>query len=55
MLPLSRLCTALQTMTVLYRVGEGEVATMLFWQYVASILTLPCWMWVFLRIMDAWQ
>ncbi|KAL4424764.1 hypothetical protein ABPG77_000804 [Micractinium sp. CCAP 211/92] len=45
----------IQTMTVLYRVGEGEVATMLFWQYVASILTLPCWMWVFLRIMDAWQ
>lgn len=45
----------IQTLTVLYRVGEAEMATMLFWQYIAAVLTLPVWMWAFLRIINTWQ
>ncbi|KAL4437147.1 hypothetical protein ABPG75_004286 [Micractinium tetrahymenae] len=45
----------IQTFTVLYRVGEGEMATMLFWQYIGAMFTLPACMWVFLRIINTWQ
>lgn len=43
----------MQTLTVLYRTGEGEMATLLFWQYLASVVTLPACMWVFLRIIHS--
>lgn len=43
-----------QNIAVLFRHGEAEVSTMLFSQYLASILTLPAWTWLFLRIIHAY-
>jgi hypothetical protein len=45
---------ALQTLTVLYKCGEEEMATILFWQYLASVLTLPAYMSLFQKIILAW-
>ena len=42
--------THLQTLCVLYNCGESEMSTILFWQYLASVLTLPALMRVFLAI-----
>lgn len=41
-----------QTMTVLYKHGEAEVSKLLFWCYIAAVLTLPAWTWVFLQIIQ---
>lgn len=35
---------------MLYNCGESEMSTILFWQYLASVLTLPALMRVFLAI-----
>lgn len=35
---------------MLYSCGEAEMSTLLFWQYLASVLTLPALMRVFLAI-----
>lgn len=43
----------LQTLCVLYNCGESEMSTILFWQYLASVLTLPALMRVFLAIIDS--
>lgn len=45
----------LQTMTVLYDHGAEEMSQLLFWQYLASLLTLPAFMWLFLHIIDAFM
>ncbi|KAL6785981.1 hypothetical protein ACKKBG_A00915 [Auxenochlorella protothecoides x Auxenochlorella symbiontica] len=42
----------IQTMTVLYKHGEAEVSKLLFWCYIAAVLTLPAWTWVFLQIIQ---
>lgn len=42
----------LQTLTVLYDHGAVEMSAILFWQYLLALLTLPCWMLVFLKIID---
>ncbi|KAI3433898.1 hypothetical protein D9Q98_003700 [Chlorella vulgaris] len=44
----------LQTLMVLYRHGEAEMSTLLYWQYLASALTVPAYMWLFQRIIVAW-
>lgn len=44
----------LQTLTVLYRFGEAEMSALLCWQYLASVLTLPAFIALFLRIIAAW-
>lgn len=43
----------LQTLCVLYNCGESEMSTILFWQYLASVFTLPALMRVFLVIIDS--
>ena len=43
-----------QTLCVMFGYGEAEMSRMLQWQYLAAALTLPCWMWVFLRVIAAW-
>ncbi|EFN59257.1 hypothetical protein CHLNCDRAFT_137557 [Chlorella variabilis] len=48
------LLTLLVTLMVLYQHGEAEMSTLLQWQYLASVLTLPAFMWAFLRIIAAW-
>lgn len=40
----------MQTITVLYKHGENEMAVILFWQYLASLLTLPLFVTIFLKI-----
>jgi predicted permease len=40
----------LQTLTVLFNNGAEEMAQLLFWQYVFSLLSLPLNMWAFLSI-----
>ncbi len=53
--PTTYVCApVLQTLTVLYKHGEAEMSTLLFWQYLASVATLPAYMWLFLRIIHAW-
>lgn len=44
----------LQTLTVLYRFGEAEMSSLLYWQYLASVLTLPAFIALFLRIIAVW-
>lgn len=46
--------SCMQTLMVLYQHGEAEMSTLLQWQYLASVLTLPAFMWAFLRIIAAW-
>eukprot|EP00887_Chlorella_sp_A99_P005248 scaffold1.g5248.t1 len=43
----------MQTITVLYKHGEAEMSTLLFWQYLASVATLPAFMWLWLHIIHA--
>lgn len=38
------------SMATMYRNREDEVAVLLFWEYIASALTLPFVMMAFLRI-----
>ena len=38
-------------MTVLYKHGEAEMSTILFWQYLACVVTLPLFNMLFLRIL----
>lgn len=45
----------LQTITVIYKNGAAEMSTILFWQYVSSLATLPAFMWWFLKIIEAWH
>ncbi|GAB4818022.1 hypothetical protein N2152v2_005068 [Parachlorella kessleri] len=45
----------MQTITVLYQNYPGEMSTILFWQYLASLVTLPAFTWWFLRIIAVWQ
>lgn len=45
----------LQTMTVLYQNYPAEMSTLLFWQYLASLATLPAFIFLFLHIIEVWQ
>ncbi len=38
----------MHTVATLHQNGVAEVTTVLFWQYLASIITVPCWMMFFL-------
>jgi len=40
----------MQTLTVLYKFGAEEMSQMLFFQYIASLFTLPGFVWLFLKI-----
>lgn len=44
----------MQTMTVLNGFGAKEMSMILFVQYIASIFILPCHMWLFLHIIQAY-
>lgn len=44
----------LQTLCVLYKHGEAEMSQLLFWQYLAAMVTIPAYLAWFLRIIDAW-
>lgn len=48
--PISSLFIYSQTLTVLYKHGEAEVSMILFWCYVSSIVTLPAWTWLSLKL-----
>jgi predicted permease len=39
------------SMATMLRNREDDMAAMLFWEYLASAITLPCLMALFLRIM----
>jgi predicted permease len=38
------------TFVVLYNHGVHEMSAILFWEYMCALMTLPAWMWLFLRI-----
>lgn len=38
----------LQTVATLNQNGEAEIATLICWQYIASLITVPFWMGVFI-------
>lgn len=40
----------LQTVAVLRRNGEAEVSYLLCWQYLASLITIPIWMSLFVLL-----
>ncbi|KAG7671720.1 hypothetical protein Ndes2526B_g07386 [Nannochloris sp. 'desiccata'] len=42
----------MQTLTVLYKFGAEEMSQMLFFEYIASLFTLPGFVWLFLKIID---
>ncbi|PSC75420.1 auxin efflux carrier [Micractinium conductrix] len=44
---------SLQTMAVLFNAAPAETASILFIQYLACVVTLPCWSWVFLQVIHA--
>lgn len=41
----------MSTFVVLYNHGVQEMSAILFYQYMCALITLPGWMWVFLRIL----
>ena len=43
----------MQTLTVLYNHGAEEMSQILFYEYLASLLTLPFYIWIFLKVIDA--
>lgn len=45
----------MQTITVLYGFGAEEMSQLLFFEYLASLVTLPACVWVFLQIIHAYQ
>ena len=40
-------------MAVLFNAAPAETASILFIQYLACVVTLPCWSWVFLQVIHA--
>ena len=40
----------LQTICVLYKNAEAEMSTLLFWQHIFSLVTLPILLWVLLQV-----
>lgn len=40
----------MQTLTVLYGNGASQMSQFLFYEYIAALLTLPCWTWLYLHI-----
>jgi auxin efflux carrier family protein len=40
----------MQTLTVLYKFGAEEMSQMLFFEYICSLVTLPGFVWLFLKI-----
>ena len=41
-------------LAVLDKRGEAEISTILFFQYLLSMATLPAWTWLFIHISQAW-
>jgi predicted permease len=40
----------IQTVAVLHQNGEAEVSCLLFWQYMCCVVTLPCWLSLYLYL-----
>lgn len=42
----------LQTVVTIHQNKEAEMSCILFWQYICSIVTLPCFMTLYLEIIE---